>query len=115
MQDDDKIKQALRRNACSAGISAAAVMNRRTTAERKTEMQKQWNSETRRKKQPGQILPTGIARQLQRLAVERRPEACLGCGFENGCSLHGCAVLRRVSRVVAVAEGGETPCEEDVH
>ena len=47
-----------------------------------------------------------LARQLQRLAVERRPEACLGCGFENGCSLHGCAVLRRVSRVVAVAEGG---------
>ena len=47
-----------------------------------------------------------LTRQLQRLAVERRPEACLGCGFENGCSLHGCAVLRRVSRVVAVAEGG---------
>lgn len=47
-----------------------------------------------------------LTRQLQRLAVERRPEACLGCGFENGCSLHGCAVLRRVSRVVAVEEGG---------
>ena len=62
-----------------------------------------------------ETLPPGMARQLQRLAVERRPEACLGCGFKNGCSLHGCAVLRRVSRVVAVAEGGETPCEEDVH
>ena len=47
-----------------------------------------------------------LARQLQRLAVERRPEACLGCGFENGCSLHGCAVLRKISRIVARAEGG---------
>lgn len=56
-----------------------------------------------------------LTRQLQRLAVERRPEACLGCGFENGCSLHGCAVLRRVSRVVAMVEGGETAHEEDVH
>lgn len=45
-------------------------------------------------------LPPGMNRQLQRLAVERRPEACLGCGFENGC-----AVLRRVSRVVARVEG----------
>lgn len=48
----------------------------------------------------------GLTRQLQRLAVERRPEACLGCGFENGCSLHGCAVLRKISRIVARAEGG---------
>lgn len=60
-------------------------------------------------------LPPGMNRQLQRLAVERRPEACLGCGFENGCSLHGCAVLRRVSRVVAMVEGGKTAHEEDVH
>lgn len=47
-----------------------------------------------------------LTRQLQRLAIERRPEACLGCGFENGCSLHGCAVLRKISRIVARAEGG---------
>lgn len=47
-----------------------------------------------------------LTRQLQRLAIERRPEACLGCGFENGCSLHGCAVLRKISRIVTRAEGG---------
>ena len=58
-----------------------------------------------------EALPPGMARQLQRLAVERRPEACLGCGFENGCSLHGCAVLRKISRIVARAEGG---AEDDV-
>jgi len=33
-------------------------------------------------------------RQLQVLAVKRRPEACLGCGFEHNCSTHGCAVIR---------------------
>ena len=34
--------------------------------------------------------------QLRRLKSERRPEACFGCGLEHGCSLHGCAVLRKV-------------------
>lgn len=43
----------------------------------------------------------GLTRQLQRLAIERRPEACLGCGFEHNCKTHGCAVLRKVSRIVA--------------
>lgn len=34
-------------------------------------------------------------KQLRRTAIERRPEACLGCGFEHNCSVHGCAVIRR--------------------
>ena len=33
--------------------------------------------------------------QLNRLAIERRPEACLGCGFEHGCSVKGCAVIKK--------------------
>ena len=40
--------------------------------------------------------------QLQRLVTEERPSACTGCGFENSCAIRGCAVLRSVSRVVAV-------------
>ena len=48
--------------------------------------------------------PPGTARQLQRLAEEGRPAACLGCGFENGCATRGCAVLRSVSRIVATIE-----------
>lgn len=36
-----------------------------------------------------------LLQQLERLAVERRPEACFGCGLENGCTLHGCAALRK--------------------
>ena len=51
-------------------------------------------------------LPPGMNRQLQRLAVERCPEACLGCGFEHNCRRDGCAVLRKISRIVARAEGG---------
>lgn len=48
--------------------------------------------------------PHGTARQLQRLASEGRPGACLGCGFENHCAARGCALLRNVSRIIAVIE-----------
>lgn len=48
--------------------------------------------------------PPGTARQLQRLAAEGRPGACLGCGFENACAARGCALLRSVSKIVAVIE-----------
>ena len=46
----------------------------------------------------------GTARQLQRLAEEGRPGACLGCGFENACAARGCALLRSVSKIVALIE-----------
>ena len=36
-----------------------------------------------------------LLRQLRRVAVERRPECCLGCGFEQACSVHGCAAVRK--------------------
>ena len=42
--------------------------------------------------------------QLHRLAIERRPEACLGCGIEHNCSVHGCAVIRKALRLL----GGES-------
>lgn len=41
--------------------------------------------------------------QLHRLTVERRPEACLDCGMEHDCSVHGCAVIRKALRLL----GGE--------
>lgn len=46
----------------------------------------------------------GTARQLQRLAEEGRPGACLDCGFENTCASRGCALLRSVSHIVAIIE-----------
>lgn len=49
-------------------------------------------------------------RQLRTLAIERRPEACLGCGFEHGCSVHGCAVIHAaVNRLAAYEETGLEP------
>lgn len=42
-------------------------------------------------------------RQLHRLAIERRPEACFGCGQEHDCSVHGCAVIRKALQLL----GGE--------
>lgn len=48
--------------------------------------------------------PPGAARQLQRLAAEGRPGACLGCGFENACAARGCALLRSVSKIVDLIE-----------
>lgn len=44
-------------------------------------------------------------RQLHRVKAEGLPGACLGCRFERGCRENGCAVLRRVSRIVAVIPG----------
>lgn len=34
-----------------------------------------------------------IARQINRIQTEGFPTACIGCGNEHNCSLHGCAVL----------------------
>lgn len=42
-------------------------------------------------------------RQLHRLTIVYRPEACFGCGLEHDCSVHGCAVIRKVLRLL----GGE--------
>lgn len=47
----------------------------------------------------------GLTAQLQRLVTEERPGACVGCGYEHNCRRDGCAVLRRISRVIAVIRG----------
>ena len=31
---------------------------------------------------------------LRRLKVETGSIACLGCGYENNCSVHGCRIMR---------------------
>lgn len=36
-----------------------------------------------------------VLRMLRILAVERRPEACFGCGLEHGCGVHGCEVINK--------------------
>lgn len=52
---------------------------------------------------PAERMTPEELRQLHRLAIERRPEACLGCGLEHDCSVHGCAVIRNALRLL----GGE--------
>lgn len=32
---------------------------------------------------------------LRRLKVETGSLVCLGCGYEHGCGIHGCAILRK--------------------
>lgn len=44
---------------------------------------------------PYDDLDPAALRQLRRLAVERRPAACCGCGYEHHCTTHGCAVIRK--------------------
>ena len=46
-------------------------------------------------------------RQLHRLAIERHPEACFGCGLEHNCSVHGCAVIRKALQLLG---GGADAC-----
>lgn len=53
--------------------------------------------------------PAGSGRQLERIAAEKLPGACVGCGFEQNCGEQGCALLRKISRVVAVLEGHAPP------
>ena len=53
---------------------------------------------------PAERMTPEELRQLHRLAIERRPEACLGCGLEHNCSVHGCAVIRKALRLL----GGES-------
>ena len=35
-----------------------------------------------------------LLRELERLKVETGSLACLGCGHEHNCGVHGCAILR---------------------
>ena len=52
---------------------------------------------------PAERMTPDELRQLHRLAIERRPEACLGCGLEHDCSVHGFAVIRKALKLL----GGE--------
>ena len=52
---------------------------------------------------PAERMTPEELRQLHRLAIERHPESCLGCGLEHNCSVHGCAVIRKTLQLL----GGE--------
>lgn len=41
-----------------------------------------------------------LAQALRRIRVDTRSLACLGCGYEHGCSVHGCAILRAAAAAI---------------
>ena len=40
---------------------------------------------------------TELIKSLQRLKVETESIACLGCGHEHNCGIHGCAIIREAA------------------
>ena len=50
-----------------------------------------------------------LLKELGRLAVETGSLACLGCGWEHDCGVHGCAILRGVKSAL---EEEETRADE---
>lgn len=49
-----------------------------------------------------------LIESLGRLSVEIGSLACLGCGHEHGCSVHGCAIIKeaaeRISKTLDVGD-----------
>ena len=43
---------------------------------------------------------TELIKALQRLKVETESIACLGCGHEHNCSIHGCAIIREAAELI---------------
>lgn len=48
---------------------------------------------------------TNLVTTLRHMAVQTGSLACLGCGFEHGCSVHGCAILKKAAEALEEAEG----------
>ncbi len=42
-----------------------------------------------------------LIKALRRLKVQTGSLACLGCGYEHNCGIHGCAILREAIARVA--------------
>lgn len=40
---------------------------------------------------------TTTLRAVKKLKVQTGSLACVGCGYEHNCSLHGCAILRNAA------------------
>ena len=53
-----------------------------------------------------------LLRALRRLAVETGSLACLGCGYEHNCSLHGCAVIREAAEALEGSPNDPLTLEE---
>ena len=45
-----------------------------------------------------------LLKALKRLKVETGSLVCFGCGHENNCSVHGCAIIRKAVKVIESEE-----------
>lgn len=43
------------------------------------------------------MTPTELISALRRLEVQTGSFACLGCGHEHNCGIHGCAIIREAT------------------
>lgn len=43
------------------------------------------------------MTPTELISALRRLEVQTGSFACLGCGHEHNCGIHGCAIIREAA------------------
>lgn len=49
-----------------------------------------------------------LLQELRRLKVETGSLACLGCGHEYNCDIHGCAIIREAAeRIESLLMSGE--------
>lgn len=46
---------------------------------------------------------TTTLRAMKKLKVQTGSLACVGCGYEHNCSLHGCAILRNAAEHMEAA------------
>lgn len=55
---------------------------------------------------------------LRRLRVQTDSLACLGCGLEHNCGIHGCRILRdaadRLERLAGTIQGIENWMKEEM-
>ena len=55
------------------------------------------------------MLPEELVIALRRMAAETGGLPCLGCGYEHGCGVHGCVILKTAAEMLE--EAGETQHE----
>ena len=48
---------------------------------------------------------------LRRMQVETGSLACLGCGYEHNCCIHGCAIVRMAVEELRKWKNQEKPLE----
>lgn len=41
-----------------------------------------------------------LTAQLRRMSVQTGSLMCLGCGYEDNCGIHGCALLRKAVETI---------------